>query len=159
MQYKIADDTDIKHIPIARFLSHEKIKSRSNRLPRQSNPGLQKESIQLFITAASGHTRSNGNLHFEDNNHEEADTLMICLAAKASQRCPDAQMVFFSPDTDVLVLAVTHYEKLCKKTSISMVSGMVDVEPTWRALGKEKAQVLSAFHAFTGADEIVKFQG
>ena len=67
---------------------------------------------------------------------------MICLAAKASQRCPDAQLVFFSPDTDVLVLAVTHYEKLCKKTSISMVSGMVDVEPTWRALGEEKAQVL-----------------
>jgi len=37
-------------------------------------------------------------------NHEEADTLMICLAAAASQRCPRARMVFFNPDTDVLVL-------------------------------------------------------
>ena len=42
--------------------------------------------------------------------------------------------------------------------SISMVSGMVDVEPTWRALGEEKAQVLSAFHAFTGADGIGNFR-
>ena len=27
IQYKIADDTNIKHIPIARFLSHEKTKA------------------------------------------------------------------------------------------------------------------------------------
>ena len=67
---------------------------------------------------------------------------MICLAAKASQRYPDAQLVFFTPDTDVLVLAVAHYDKLCTRTSISMVSGMVDIEPIWRALGKEKAQAL-----------------
>lgn len=68
-------------------------------------------------------------------------------------------MVIFTPDTDVLVLAVTHYEKLCKKTSFSMVSGMVNVEPILRALGKEKAQVLSTFHAFTEADNIGKFSG
>ena len=159
IQYKIADDTNIKHISIARFLSHEKTKADLTDYLAKAILDYKKESIQLFITAASGHTRSNGNLHFEDNNHEEADTLMICLAAKASQRCPDAQLVFFSPDTDVLVLAVTHYEKLCKKTSISMVSGMVDVEPIWRALGEEKAQALSTFHAFTGADNIGKFSG
>ena len=54
---------------------------------------------------------------------------------------------------------MTHYEKLCKKTSISMVSGMVDVEPIWRALGEEKAQALSTFHAFTGADNTGNFSG
>jgi hypothetical protein len=62
----------------------------------------------------SGHTRSYRNLHFEDNNHEEADTLMICLAAKVSQRCPDALLVFFTPDTDVLVLAVVNYDNSTK---------------------------------------------
>ena len=84
---------------------------------------------------------------------------MICLAAEASQRCPDAKLVFFTPDTDVLVLAVAHYDKLCKKTSLSMVSGMEDIEPIWRALGKEKAQALPIFHAFTGADNVGKFLG
>ena len=36
---------------------------------------------------------------------------------------------------------------------------MVDVEPIWRVLGEEKAQALSTFHAFTGADNIGKFSG
>ena len=83
---------------------------------------------------------------------------MVCLAAEASQRSPDAQLVFFTSDTDVLVLAVTHYDKLCKNTSLSMVSGMVDIEPIWRALGKE-AEALPIFHAFTGMDNIGKFSG
>ncbi len=115
-----------------------------------------KTSPLLVTVAASGHTTSNRNLHFEENNHEETDTLMICLAVEASKRCPDAQLVFFNPDTVVLVLAVAHYDKLCKRTSISMVSGMV---PIWGALGKEKAQALPIFHAFTGADNVGKFSG
>ena len=76
-------------------------------------------------------------------NHEEADTLMICLVAAASQRCPGARMVFFSPDTDVLVLAIVHYDKLCKNTAISMVSGVVEIAPIWGALGEEKAAMYS----------------
>jgi len=43
----------------------------------------------------------------------------------ASQRNPsDAQMVFFSPDTDVLVLVIANYEHMLKNTSISMASGL-----------------------------------
>ena len=78
---------------------------------------------------------------------------------EASQRCPDAQLVLFTSDTDVLVLAVAHYDRLCKKTSLSMVSGMVDIEPIWSALDKEKAQALPIFHAFTGADNVGKLSG
>ena len=84
---------------------------------------------------------------------------MICLAAKASQRCPNAELVFFTPDTDVLVLAIAHYDKMCKKTSISMVSGIIDIQPIWRALGKKKAQALPIFHAFTATDNVGKFSG
>ena len=36
---------------------------------------------------------------------------------------------------------------------------IVDIEPIWRALGKEKAQALPIFHAFTGADNVGKFSG
>lgn len=116
-------------------------------------------SQKLVITSASGHTRSNRSMQFEVNNHEEADTLMICLAAAASQRCPEARMVFFSPDTDVLVLAVAHYKKLCKNTAISMVSGILEIGPIWSALGLEKAAALHVFHAFTGADNVGRFSG
>jgi hypothetical protein len=45
-------------------------------------------------------------LFFEGNNHEEADTLLIHHAVFVSRRNPsDAQIFFFSPDTDVLVSA------------------------------------------------------
>ena len=40
-----------------------------------------------------------------------------------------------------------------------MVSGIIDIQPIWRALGKEKAQALLMFHAFTGTDNIGKFSG
>ena len=53
--------------------------------------------------------------------------------------------MFLTPDTAVLVLAIAHYDKLCKKTSISMVSGIIDIQPIWRALGKEKAQALPIY--------------
>lgn len=159
IQYRIADDTNIKHIPLTRFLSHEKTKADLTNYLAKATLDDKKNSTQLVIVSASGHTKSNRNMSFEDNNHEEADTLMICLAAEVSQRCPDAQLVFFTPDTDVLVLAVAHYDKLCKQTSLSMVSGTVDIGPIWRALGKEKAQALPIFHAFTEADNVGKFSG
>ena len=98
-------------------------------------------------------------MQFEENNNEEADTLMIGLAAAASQRCPKAQMVFFSPDIDVLVLAVAHYDKLCKHTAICMVSGTLETEPIWNALGQDKGAALPVFHAFTGADSVGGFSG
>jgi len=84
---------------------------------------------------------------------------MICLAAEASQRCPNAELVFFTPDTDVLALVIGHYEKFCKKSSISMVLDVIDIQPIWRALGEEKAQALPIFHSFTGIDNVGKFSG
>ena len=66
---------------------------------------------------------------FQDNSHEEADTLLIYQVVLASQRNPpDAQMVFFSPDTDVLVLVIANYDLMLKNTSISMASGVIRIE-------------------------------
>ncbi|KAK5907200.1 hypothetical protein CesoFtcFv8_005077 [Champsocephalus esox] len=93
-----------------------------------------------------------------ENNHEEAETLLIHQAVLASHRNPaDAQLMFFSPDTDILVLVTANYDLLLKNTSISMASGVMQIEPLWRALGKERAKALPAFHAFTGADNTGRF--
>ena len=89
----------------------------------------------LFILSASGCTKSNHDIPFEKKkNNEGADTLMIYLAAPASQRCPKARIVFFSPDTDVLVPSIAKYEKLRKNTSICMVSGTLEIEPIRNSL-------------------------
>ena len=84
VQYKIEDDTNIKHIPLTRFLLHEKTKADLTVYLAQATLNFKEDSPQLVITSASGQIRSNKDLNFEDNNHEEADTIMICLAAKAA---------------------------------------------------------------------------
>jgi len=38
-----------------------------------------------------------------------------------------------------------------------MASGVVEIEPIWRAIGAERAKALPAFHAFTGADNTERF--
>ena len=104
------------------------------------------ESPKLIITSAYGHTRSNKYLYFEDNNHEEADTLLIHQAVLASHRNPShSQLVFFSPDTDVLVLVTANYAMLLKNSSVSMTSGVVHIGAVWKALGPARAKALPAF--------------
>lgn len=92
--------------------------------------------------------------------HEEADTLLIYQVVLASQRNPpDARMVFFSPDTDVLVLVIANNDLLLKNPTITMVSGIVKIEPIWTAMGPDKAKASPAFHAFNFADNNGKFSG
>ena len=83
---------------------------------------------------------------------------MIHHAVLSSRRNPaNARIVILSPDTDVLVLAVANHHLLLRNTSVSMVSGVIDVEPMARAFGRQRAQLLPALHAFPGADTVGKF--
>ena len=79
---------------------------------------------------------------------------MICLATK----CPNAELVFFTPDTDVLILVIGHYDKLGKRTSISMVSGIIH-STNLESFGQGKGTALPIFYAFTGTDNVGKFSG
>jgi len=138
-----------------RFLSHYKTKSD---LITAKILAYNSTCHKLVITSSSGHTTCNEDLLFQVNNHKEADTLLIYQAVLASQRNqPDAQMVFFSPDTDVLVLAIANYDLMLKNTSISMASGVIRIEPIWTAIVAERAKALPAFHAFIGADNTGRF--
>ena len=157
VQYHIHDETRIKHITMKRFLSHDKTKADLADYLAMKVLSYNTDSPKLVITSSSGYTRSNGSIEFEDNNHEEADTLMIHHALLSSRRNPaSARIVIFSPDTDVLVLAVANHHLLLRNTSVSMVSGVIDVEPIARALGRQSANALPALHAFSG-DTVGKF--
>ena len=140
VQYHIHDETRIKHITMKRFLSHDKTKADLADYLAMKVLSYNTDSPKLVITSSSGYTRSNGSIECEDNNHEEADTLMIHHAVLSSRRNPaNARIVIFSPDTDVLVLAVANHHLLLRNTSVSMVSGVIDVEPIARALGRQRA--------------------
>ena len=93
IQYQIRDDTSIKHIPMSRFLSHDKAKADLTEYLAASTLEYNKHSSKVVITSASGHATSNSELLFEDNNHEEADTLLNHYAVLASRRNPqDAKL-------------------------------------------------------------------
>ncbi|KAG1652800.1 hypothetical protein GQR58_026051 [Nymphon striatum] len=133
VQYQVHDDTNIKHLTMSRFLSHDKTKAALTEYLAEKILDYSRDSPKLVITSASGRTHSNNDTdHFEDNNHEEADTLMICLAITSMRRnreLQDIQMTFFSPETDVLVLVIANYDLLPRNTSICMASGKVHIQP------------------------------
>ena len=143
---------------MSRFLSHDKTKADLTNYLAAKTLEYNSTSDKLVITSSSGRTRSNKDLCFQDNNHEEAGTLLIYQAVLALQRNPpDAQIDFFSPDTDVLVLVIANYDFMLKNTSISMASRVMGIEPIWRAIGAERAKAFPAFHAFTRADNTGRF--
>ncbi|KAG1661052.1 hypothetical protein GQR58_021722 [Nymphon striatum] len=122
---------------MSRFLSHDKTKAALTEYLAEKILDYSRDSPKLVITSASGRTHSNKDTdHFEHNNHEEADTLMICLAITSTRRnreLQDIQLTFFSPDTDVLVLVIANYDLLPRNTSICMASGEVHIQPLWLA--------------------------
>ena len=85
---------------------------------------------------------------------------MIFQAVCATVHNPsNAQLMIFSPDTDVLVLAIANYHLLLSSTSISMASGVLQIQPIWTALGVDRVKGSPIFHAFTGADNTERFSG
>ena len=72
IHHKIADNTNLNHIPMARFLSHEKTEAYLTNYLAEAVLKMNANSPRFIITSASTCTKRN--LQFEENNHEEADT-------------------------------------------------------------------------------------
>ena len=80
---------------------------------------------------------------------------MIHHAELSSRRNPaNARIVIVSPDNNVLVLAVANHHLLIRNTSVAMASGVIDVEPIARALGRLRTNALPTLNAFSGADTV-----
>ena len=85
------------------------------------------------------------------SDHEEAD------ADGATE------LSIYSPDTDVLVLAIKRYLEMSPNTSFVTGSAttrrIIKLQPIVEALGLAKTAALPAFHALTGADNRGSFSG
>ena len=83
---------------------------------------------------------------------------MIRLDVTSTERYSRHEyMIFFSPDTDVLVLLIANFDRLPIDTSISLNSHIQPIKPIWDVLGLEKAKALVGFHAFSDADVTGRF--
>ena len=80
---------------------------------------------------------------------------MIHHAVLLSHRNPaNARIVIFPPDNNVLVLVVANRHLLIRNTSVDMASGVIDVEPIARALGRQGANALPTLIACSRADTV-----
>ena len=69
-------------------------------------------SSKSVITSAAGQSRRNIIINFVNDDHDEADTLMIYHAVIATeQNQMVTKLFFFSPYTVVLVLSMAHYDR------------------------------------------------
>ena len=73
------------------------------------------------------------------------------------------ELLIYSPDTDVLVLAIRRYPEMCPDTSIVTGSATtrqtIKLEPTVEALGSAKTAALPTFQTLTGAYNMGSFSG
>ena len=96
------------------------------------------------------------------SNHEEADTRMILHANHAVRA--DRRLVIQSPDTDVLVLSVSHFRSLdCPelwfRTGVKDRHRLIPVHDIAHALGEKMCSSLPGFHAITGCDSTSSLAG
>lgn len=96
------------------------------------------------------------------SNHEEADTRMILHANHAARA--DRRLVIHSPDTDVLVLSISHFRSLaCPelwfRTGVKNRHRFIPVHDIAHALGEKLCSSLPGFHAITGCDSTSSLAG
>ena len=155
-QYKIEDKTNLKGVPWASFLSHEKTKHALTVyfLADKVKHAFQGEK-NSFVTA-NGITQSDVGF-VEVKNHEEADTLIIRHAHLAASN--DVIHVV-SPDTDVFVLLVAFDSTIPANVFMFGANGKIFyISKLSKAIGERKCKALVGFHAFTGCDTTGKFKG
>jgi len=68
---------------MSRFLSHDKTMADLTNYLAAKTLEYNSTSHKLVIASSAGYTKSNKDLLFQDNNHEEADTLLIYQAVLA----------------------------------------------------------------------------
>ena len=88
------------------------------------------------------------------SNQEEADTLLILYAAKIHKL--ETPVHLYSPDTDVLVLALSALPHLGDNATMIMGTGLnrhfIPLLPIYTTLGERRALALRGFHALSGCD-------
>ena len=115
--YHVTDTTNIAKIEMKRLLSHTKTKSELTAyLAEKLLEKAHQEQKHLVVAWGSECLATHQSVVHLSSSHEEADTKMVLHALSAS--CSGATTVHVcSPDTDVLVLLLRRYPKLCQDTS------------------------------------------
>ena len=95
------------------------------------------------------------------HSHEETDNLIVLQSIDVAKSNPFCQLYVAFPDTDVLLLLLQFYRRMCNNTIFHAITREINVGCAYKALGNEKSKALLGVHAFTGCDlkeDLVDFQ-
>ena len=102
------------------------------------------------------------NMTYLKSNQEEADTKIILHALDATTN-KVTEIKIHSPDTDVLILALRQFPRICQNTVFVTGKGddlgEIQLKPIVDVLGPIKTVALPALHALSGADNTGSFSG
>lgn len=158
----------------AKFISNPKNKenlaeflcnSLSEQLPASLGPSQKVVLAGGFRDGSKTVSLTQGSAAVEPNlrsDHEEADTRLLLHAKHAATTHP--RIVIQSPDTDVAVLSIAHFEDLrCQelwfKTGVKDRQRYIPVHAIQSSLGQPLCKCLPSFHALTGCDSTSAFSG
>lgn len=145
VQFKIMDSTVITNVTMKKLLSHSHTKDElSACISQKVIYPAEGKNINLVVAWRTEVASTHCDLGFLKSTQEEADPKMILHAVKATERGAN-RLFIFTPDTDVLVLAVRRWPKLPSQ-SIFMPNFRMEISiaDIFSSLGTLKASALPA---------------
>ena len=159
--YRITDSTHIAKVPMKKLLAHSKTKGELTTFLAK-NVKDNANGRQVVVAWGTICEATHRDVRHLRSTQEEADTKIILHALDASAQGA-TQLSIYSPDTDVLVLALRRYPDLCSNSCFVTGTGssrrVINLKSIADALGPTKSAALPAFHALTGADVTGSFSG
>ena len=155
--YKITVDAVIDKITMKDLLSCSQNKETLAIFLAAQLIECKKDSQTTYVVTSKGDCMASNSLPIQHlrSEQEEADTRMLLHALDATQRGATS-ITIQSPDTDVLVLTLWVYKRLCPDTTVIVGTGgkrrSIPLGPLYEAVGEELVKALPGFHAFSGCD-------
>ena len=165
VRYQISDNTNISNIQLKQLLSHIDTKQDLTvYLANHTIEALEEVGKRYVVTYD---TLSKTNIdEFADllkHDHEEADTLLVLQCWEIARQNPFTECIVYSPDTDVFLLLVHHFESLPQSLIFRTGKGKdmrdICIRSCFEAIGPSHAKALLEFHTITGCDQTGRFSG
>ena len=156
IHYKISADMKIASISMGKLLAHDKTKDDlTNFLSIQILKSAKIKKLKFIVSWRNNVQSSDGtDVQCLQTTQEEADTKMILHGVFVATKGVISTHIY-SPDTDVVILALRRIPMLTAEVGMFIGQGMkkfIDLLPIYNALGPLKASALVGLHALSGAD-------
>ena len=153
IQFKIMDSTVITNVTMKKLLSHPDTKDElSAYISEKVFHHAGERNVNLVVTWREEIASTHCDLGFLKSTQEEADTKMILHAVNAKERGAN-RLFFFTPDTDVLILAVRRWPELPSQSFfMPTLRTEISIADIFSSLGPLKSSALPAFHCLSGCD-------